>query len=334
MAEILTGASKYLTLMDLTKRLGDKALIKIAEVMAADNPIIKDMPLLQGNEITGNRVAIRNGLPTAAWTKLYEGVPPSKSDVVAVMDTVGTLEAYSEVDKRLYDIAPDRGEFRAQEDLAFLETMSQKVAESVFYGEKDGRSFGGLSMRYATLDEAKAKSARNIINGGGTAGGALTSMWIVVWGPLTAYSFHGRNSTGAGWSRKDLGEQTIQAPTETEGVMGSMQVLRTHFKWELGMTVRDYRAIVRIANIPVDNLEDVSLTNLLIRGINRLKAKATGQPIIYCNEAIKTALDIERTNKGNVHLTLSEFGGEEVTSIRGIPIKMCDALLSSEEVVE
>ena len=48
-----------------------------------------------------------------------------------------------------------------------------------------------------------------------------------------------------GFQHNDLGEVTL---TDDEG--GMYQGYRTHYKWDIGLCVRDWRYVVRIANIP------------------------------------------------------------------------------------
>ncbi|MFN7073990.1 phage major capsid protein, partial [Proteus mirabilis] len=71
----------------------------------------------------------------------------------------------------------------------------------------------------------------------------------------------------AGLEQNQLGEVTLQ---DDNG--GKYQGYRTHFKWENGLTVRDWRYVVRIANIDLSKFgqdpekEDaLALPDLLIQ---------------------------------------------------------------------
>ncbi len=110
----------------------------------------------------------------ATWRMLYGGVQPSKSTTKQITDTCGMLEAYSEVDKDLVKLSNDPVAFRATEDSAFVESMGQEIARTLFYGdETTPEKFIGLSPRFNTLDVKKADSAKNIIDAGGTANLAI-----------------------------------------------------------------------------------------------------------------------------------------------------------------
>jgi hypothetical protein len=122
----------------------------------------------------------------------------------------------------------------------------------------------------------------------------------------------------------------------------------------MGFTVRDWRYAVRIANIDVTLLSGGSAANLinsLIRGVHRLPTAPVrvsteqrtdapdggqvqmGRLEIYCNRIIRTYLDIQAVNKTNVLLRLEEWEGKAITTFRGIPIRTCDALLSTEATI-
>jgi hypothetical protein len=142
------------------------------------------------------------------------------------------------------------------------------------------------------------------------------------------------------WPVQDAGGNTYQA-------------YRDHFKWEIGLTLRDWRYTARIANIDVTQLTGVSaanLINLIVRGLYRLPtapANATsiqtsdtpevranmGRVVLYCNRIIRTYLDLQAMNKTNVLLRLEEFQGKVVTTFRGIPVRTCDAILNNEAQV-
>jgi hypothetical protein len=142
--------------------------------------------------------------------------------------------------------------------------------------------------------------------------------------------------TQAGLKHKDLGEQT-----ETDANGGKRQVLTTHYTWDVGVALRDWRHIVRIANIDVSSLATAgeagytgaNLINLLIKGLHKLENLKGGKIAIYCNRDVMTAIDLLAANKDNVYLTQKDFGGQMVTMFRGFPFRLCEAILSTEAAV-
>lgn len=197
-----------LTYADWAKRYNDGKISVIVELLAQTNEILDDMRWVEGNLPTGHRTTVRTGLPEGTWRQLNYGVQPTKSTTAQVNDSCGMLETYSEIDKALADLNGNTAEFRLSEDKAFLEGLSQQMAETIFYGDTDDtpEKFTGLGARYNSFD-AEAKTGQNIIDAGGS-GSTNTSVWLVVWGDLTVHGIFPKGSK-AGIQMRDLGEQTL-----------------------------------------------------------------------------------------------------------------------------
>jgi len=106
----------------------------IIELQNETNEILTDMVCKEGNLMTGHKTTVRTGLPSSTWRLLNYGVQPSKSQSTPVTDVTGMLEAYAEIDKELADLNGNASAFRLTEDRAFLESMNQEMAETLFYG--------------------------------------------------------------------------------------------------------------------------------------------------------------------------------------------------------
>lgn len=320
------------TLIDLARRLDPGGKVdKIAELLNQTNEILTDMQWKEGNLLTGEKTTIRTGLPDVTWRKLNYGVQPSKSVTAQITDACGMLEAYAEVDKALADLNNNTAEFRMSEDRAFLESMNQSLATTLFYGDTgvNPERFVGLAPRY---NLTTAATGANIISGGGS-GATNTSVWLVTWDPLIAYGIYPKGSTG-GWQHKDLGEQTL---FDSATPAGRFQGYRTHYKWDCGLTVRDWRYIVRIANIDVTTLtknaaSGADLIDLMTQALE-VPPNSMGRRAFYVNGRIKSFLRRQINNKAVYQLTLDTTGGKEVLNFSGVPVRRVDQILNTESTV-
>jgi hypothetical protein len=322
-----------LTLSDWAKRVDpDGKTSRIVEILNQTNHILDDMLWVEGNLPTGHRTTIRNGLPEAVWRKLNYGVPRGKSQTSQVNETCGMLEVYSEVDKALADLNGNSAEFRLSEDKAFIEGMNQQLASALIYESEqvNPERITGLAPRFSSL--TAADNADNIIDAGGT-GADNTSIWLVVWGDQTCHGIFPRGSK-AGLMQKDLGEQTV---FDTGTPPGMYQAYRTHYKWDSGLSVRDWRYVVRICNLDLSELaggSPPSLVQLLIRAVNKIPNVDVGRPAIYCNRAVRTWLEIQVQGQPNLALRWEDWAGKPVLTFRGIPIRTVDAIRNNEARVE
>ncbi|AWQ49207.1 major capsid protein [Serratia marcescens] len=323
-------STNALTLADWAKRTDpDGKVPTIVELLSQTNPVLTDMLFVEGNLPTGHRTTVRTGLPAATWRLLNYGVPSSKSTTAQVTDSTGMLETYAEIDKSLADLNGNSAEFRLSEDNAFLEAMNQAMAETIFYGDTriNPQRFTGLSARY---NDKSAKNAQNIVDAGGT-GSNLTSVWLVVWGSNTVHGIFPKGQK-AGLNHQDLGEQTLK---DQNG--GQYQGYRTHYKWDNGLTVRDWRYAVRIANIDTTKLgadDGPNLAKLMVQALHRIPNLQMGKAVFYMNRDAAEYLDIQATEKASLAISVKETEGVWWTSFRGVPVRTCDALLSTESQVQ
>lgn len=330
-----TLATNVLTLTDWAKRLDPEGKISlIVELLMQTNEILIDMLWREGNLPTGHRVTVRTGLPTVAWRLLNQGIQPSKSTTAQIDEAVGILEAWSSVDVKLAKLNGNTMEFRLSEASAFVEAMNQEMAATLFYGNSGlaPEEFTGLSVRYSSLS---ANNAQNIVVGGGT-GSDNSSIWLVVWGEQTVYGIFPKGSQ-AGLEHNDLGEETVEV---TGGIAGSlMRAFRDQWVWNAGIALKDWRYVVRIPNIDVSNLVAESsaadITKLMIKALHRIPNIRAGKAAFYMNRSLFQYLDIQRRDDviSGGGLTYEVVDGKAVASFRGIPIRICDSLLETEEVV-
>lgn len=102
-----------------------------------------------------------------------------------------------------------------------------------------------------------------------------------------------------------------------------------------GIALRDWRYAVRICNIDVSDLladttgASVKIIEAMIRAVHRIPNLKMGRSAFYMNRTILECLDIQAMNKSNVQLKIQEYDGEFITSLRGVPFRTVDALLSA-----
>jgi hypothetical protein len=327
-----TLASNALTLADWAKRLDPNGNIAdIVEILNQTNEILDDAMFIEGNLPTGHKVVVRTGLPTVYWRALNVGIPTSKATTVQVTEEMGMLEAYSEIDKDLLLLNGNSAAFRLSEDKAFIEAMNQTQAQTIFYGNSgiDPKQYMGLSPRYGSLSDG---NATNIIDAGGT-GSNNTSIWLVVWSDNTVFCTFPKGSK-AGLVQEDLGFDTV---IDANG--GRFQAARTHYQWKNGLVVKDWRYVVRIANINVTNLVTESsaanLVKLMVKALSKIPNLGAGRAAFYMNRTVWTMLSIQGLNTSSnavaIKEALSQFGNPKVWStFLGIPMRKVDQLLNTE----
>ncbi len=330
-----TLSTQHPTLADLAKRMDpDGKIDQIVEILNQTNEILDQMTWIEGNLPTGHRSTIRTGLPQPTWRKLYGGVQPSRSTSVQVTDNTGMLEAYAEVDKALADLNGNTAAFRLSEDRAHIEGMNQEFVSTLFYGNEgtEPEAFTGFAPRFNALS---AENGDNILTGGGS-GSDNTSIWLVVWGANTCHGIYPKASV-AGLQADDKGQVTIE---DVDGSGGRMEAYRTHYVWKCGLTVRDWRYVVRIANIDVSDLNKdpsssgADLIDLMTQALELVPQLSMGRAAFYCNRTVASVLRRQAVTKvAGATLGLEEIAGRRVNTFDGVPLYRCEAILNSEAAV-
>jgi hypothetical protein len=332
-------SSTNLTLADWAKRTDPEGRVPvIAELLSQSNEILEDCVFKEGNLPTGERVVIRTGLPAVYWRALNQGIPNSKSTTAQVDEACGILEARSEVDKDLAMLNGNTAQFRLSEDVAFLEAMNQTQATTMFYGNPaiEPKSFLGLAARYSAAPGSSGVG-QNIIEGGGTSTDN-TSVYLVVWGDNTVYCPFPKGST-AGLMHEDLGEQTVYDGNNR------LQAYATRYQWKNGLVVKDWRYVVRIANIDVSDLVGATgtqantaatdLVKLMARAMYRIPNMSMGRAAFYMNRTVHSGLAVKAMDRSQnvlaVNQGLSQFGTPySWLSFLGVPCRRVDALINAE----
>lgn len=330
-----TLAVTHPTLADVAKATDpDGKIATIVEILNETNEILEDMVWVEGNLPTGHRTTIRAGLPAPTWRKLYGGVQPTKATNVQVTDTTGMLEAYAEIDKALADLNGNSAAFRMTEDKAHIEGMSQEFAATLMYGNEGTapEEFTGFAPRFN--DNSGPANADNIILGGGS-GADNNSIWLISWGANTVHGIYPKGSK-AGLQFNDKGQVTIEDSDGSNG--GRYEAYRSHYRWDVGLSVRDWRYVVRICNIDQSLLTankstGADVTDLMAQAIELLPNASSGRPAFYMNRGLRSVLRRQIANTTNVQLNMDQVGGKSVMSFDGIPVRRCDMLTSTEATI-
>lgn len=327
-----TLAATHPTLLDFKNRLDpNNKIATIIEMLAQTNEIIEDMPFIEGNLPTGHRSTVRTGLPTPTWRKLYGGVQPTKGTTVPITDSCGMLEAYAEVDKALADLNGNSAAFRLSEDRAHIEGMNQEFASTLWYGNEgtEPEAFTGFAPRF---NDQAAANGENIITDAATPDGTdNTSMWLIVWGENTVHGIYPKGSM-AGLQVNDKGQVTVE---NVDGAGGRMEAYRTHYRWDAGLCVRDWRYVVRInfdfENLVKDAATGPDLTDLMVQALEIVPSLSMGKPAFYMNRSVRSWLRRQMVNKTkNSTLTFDNMGGKRVLAFDGVPCRRSDQLLLTE----
>lgn len=315
----------------------DGSLADVAEILMQANSIVNDMEWYEGNMDVGERLTVRKTLGSPKWKRYNEHVKPSVSRTSQVDEVTGHLEDWSEVDCDLADKAGNRGEFLLREAKPKMQAMSDEMARTIIYGSlsDDPKTFNGFMTRLSTINEEYMNGEPVVLDAGGTNGGGLASMLLVGWSNATAYGIYPKGSQ-AGLNFEDKGKVTSQNDD------GFLDVYRSKFSWDAGLAVKDYRYILRVANIDVASLLDLTpetaktspLYMNFMQAVGMIPNPQTVRLTCYVPRQVWIALSKVAAATGNrpVNQSITEAGF--VTNVLGVPVKLQDTMLVTESQVK
>ena len=310
-----------LTLIELAKRTNNGEFLMIAEALNQINEIMQDAVWVESNQAISHVGSIRTSLPSGTWRRFNKGIDKHASTTKQVTEVMGMLEDYSVVDVALAEISGNAKQFRSQEDLAFIEGMSQSFIGAIFYGDLSDEidSFNGLAQRYDELTDD------GVWNAGGS-GSDTTSAWFIDWSPRYVHLIYPKGASFAGVQRTDLGQRPAYDASSKP-----FEAWWTHFKIAGGLYVKDARAVQRIVNIETTGSTNLFDEDLGIAALNALPIPGGGPGLkMYVNRTVKTQIDIIAKDKNNVFYPINDAFGRKVTSFRGVPIRVCEQILDTE----
>lgn len=335
------------TYLDLMKLIGpDGNIMEVSELLMQSNDGILDyISFIEGNMENGHLHAVRTGLPTVSRGRINKGVVATKGNTAQVMDTCAELESLSEIDAKLVDKASDPMAFRMTQDRGHIEAMNQQFVFDLFKGDEtlDPDQYTGFEARYS---DSTAANADNIINGFGAATSGLTagtdtsSIWLVVWSPLTCTGIIPKRST-ANLQMMDEGVCWIDDDGSNTGAR--LKVYRTMFRWLTGLAIPDWRYVVRIPNIKLSLVTDDAATGpnlpvLMKDALERVPSLSMGRAAFYMNRSLMQKLRRQIASGVNAStLTMENVGGINPSvrpTIDGVPVFRTDTLANPEAKVD
>lgn len=315
-------------------------IIDVAEVLNETNDVIQDAHVERANGITSHTVSRRTALPTVSWVKIGNGWNPTTGLLNQATEAMGMLKARYQCPGDVMRLQPNPAKFRMQQERAYIESMGQEFANTLFGNWSAGslsadlpEEFAGLSARYSSLGTSRSAY---VANNGNTSGSDNTSIWFIQWGPGKTYLIYPRNADGGGLKKKDegrvftSGDNSVASTTATQNnPTNKLWAFVTEFSWDVGLCIEDTRTVKRLANI--DSVASSSFTldeDQIITVRNNFNTPGTIS--MYCNETVFTQLDILAKDKSNVHYLGSDPFGKPQMFFRDMPVRRCDAITDVE----
>lgn len=330
--------------MDVMTRMDPGGgLADIAEILTQTNEANDDMSWVEGNLVTGDRHTVRTKKPDVDFRRLNQGSKRSKSGTSQVEEQAAILVGKHQIDRDLAILSGNIGKYRYDEGISFLEAMSDRLWETVFYGNAitDDKSFHGLANRFNSLSGSYGKQ---IVDAGGT-GTDNRSIWLIVWAPNKVSGIYPKGTKGGlmhmdTTSNKNVGPDGHPIGDELLDENGDPYLgYKDHWQWNCGLKVKDPRYVVRAANIDFSDLTKdrttgADIQDVMVQMMGRIQGINAGNAAFYMSRDLENFLDRQAANDGRSFngFHRANFGrpGLDSLAFRQVPVRRMDVLNVNE----
>lgn len=328
----------YPTLLDAAKSKNpDGTPAKIIEALTPRTPSLQYIPFREGNLENGHVTTTRTALPSMSsnWRAINEGIGIGKTTEAQATEACGMLESLSPVDAKLVEM--NGPAFRQSRDVGHMLGMRKEIATGVFYHSTlaTPKKFMGLAPR---LNSTTGVAGGQIVQAdSGASGSDQTSIWGVCWGE-SVYGIYPKGSH-AGIKQEDLGRMLWDAADSTAAAPKKFLAYVSHFSWDIGLVVEDFRQLVRICNIDTsalvsDAASGADLFEAIIKAFYKVEDPLAGRFAWHCNRTVAMWLDLQaRRGIANSTLSYVNIDGKQILHLKGYPVCVEDSITDAEDVV-
>ena len=328
-----TVQNNTLGVVEIAKRTNNGAVLKISEVLSRVDELWGDVPWVPCNQVSAYVHSRRLSQPSGTWRKIGTGAAVETSHTKQIVENVGTLESWAEVDQlSIMKMLGDREAMLNTEFISFVEGLGQTLSTAFVTSDTqtDPEKFDGILYRLNTLG--------TYVKGCGGSGGDTTSIYGIHYGPQAVHGIYEPGIAMPGVNAP-VGVDTKGLVTVEDGSSTSptrRDVFQAKFQASLGLCVWDDRDIFRLTNIEDDPsganiIEPDLLVQLMRQG--RKTNDEYPQWVLYAHSITLTQLDILAMDKSNVLYGEDTLWGSPVITFRRAPIRQLDAIGITETAV-
>lgn len=310
---------------------GNAMYVKVANVLALKCPLFRMLPMFPTNQLMSEIYSKVSSMGSASLRRFNEYIVPTVNKRTTDSEPIAMFQDWSEVDAALCDIQNDPTQWRMDEDLIKVESLTQSVEDQLVNGNINQYPAGinGLFTRYnsSTARPNGVSTTRYNVQLAGGSGSDVTSIIAMELGPTKVYGIFPKNSR-AGINIENKGKVTSESTT------GRMDVYRTKLELYYGLVVRDDRCVQMVRNIEVSGNDNIFDPALLSSALRRLPGGGQDpNTVILVPPSIIDQMDQLADDKNNVTYTPDEAFGGFITRFKRVPVFVADKISETQTAI-
>src|SRR3990167_1540779 len=149
-----TVQNNALGIVEIAKRTNNGTVLSISEVLSRVDEILMDIPMVPCNQFGAYVHSRRTSLPAGTWRIIGTGAATEMSHTKQIVENVGTLESWAEVDElSIKKMLGDREAMLNTEFISFVEGLGQTLSTAFVTSDTqtDPEKFDGILYRLNAL---------------------------------------------------------------------------------------------------------------------------------------------------------------------------------------
>jgi hypothetical protein len=310
---------------------GNAMYVKVANVLALKCPLFRMLPMVASNQVMSEITSKIAAMGSPTLRRFNEYVVPTANHRVPATEPIAMFQDWSEVDSALCDIQNDPTQWRMDEDMVKVESITQAVEDQFLNGNISQYPAGinGFFTRYksSTVRPNGVTSTRYNVQLAGGSGSDVTSILVLELGKNKVYGIYPKNSR-AGLNIENKGKVTSESST------GRMDVYRTKFEMFFGLVVRDDRYVQMIRNVEVSGSTSIFNPAQLASALRRLPGGGQDSgTVILVPPTVMDQMDEMAMDKNNVKYEPDNVWGGQITKFQGVPVYVAEKISEAQTAI-
>lgn len=317
-----TWSSEY-TMVEVAKAYGaDGNQMAIVDTLSQGVPILEDAYWQEADDYNSHHLLQAMTEPTGTDSRANYGVDWEIPTTRPVTEPIQGLEVYSRIDVRILKRQRDPEGFRSARNILTVRGMTKTFHDRFFYGNNATYPdrINGLLTRFNALTDT------NVYNGAGAIGSSQSSTWAIKWGPESVFMVYPRSYQNF-ISEEDLGQQVVY-DSQTPGKPYTAMV--TSYGIHFGLCVADQRYAQRYANIDATAYWTGAKQ---ITCLSKVPDGSLENFVLYVPRRVWVKMNLEAEAKTSVNYTVADIWGRPTIGFYTLPVRLCERLTETEEVV-
>ena len=329
----------YLTLSDIAKQCHNQELVAMVDEFDRPTTLFSAMPWKQATDALRDVSGKVTAYPSAQYVGLDLGVKADKGNWTQTVEGLAMLESWAEINEKTYNVSPHKEATRWENDRMHIRAMAMAAEEGLLYGNPvvNQAQPRGFMPRFTKITDfnrvaSGVKYDYCTLSAGGNTANGESSILIIAKGGMAPTLLYPRYQENNGLMYRHF---DFENALDING--GNVRIAKSQFQITFGLSIRDTRTAVRVANIDTTNATSIgNIRDALFEAVAAIPREYKSSIEMYTTKKVILALRknyaalVNPVTYSNNGLGKNSYGD---ILFDGFILHECESMLDTEAVV-